>query len=378
MASTLSEGVEKARKEWPFIPEIEKKHKLPSRLLLAVGWRETRLENIMGDFSQRAGESSPRFHGFGVWQRDSGTFDVDKSYLKSVRKQANDAASLLADNFRILDDWRAAVAAYNCGPGRVQQAIAEGKSVDVFTTGGDYSADVMATRDLLRRRPKADVGIIDDPDRVPPRSFFKTGQRHPNFTLMGKRFIVWLGDDISHDGNGYQPGPVFSSFDRDNVKKCQRLMGDDPDGWFGSTQWERLMQRPPKKAPNGGAAPVSGLRVTQGFGIKSSTYVAGEHTGIDFGSNGDDTIRATAPGVVVVASHDADGFGNYVVVQHDKERFSWYCHLSKRSVSLGDEVKKGQQVGIMGETGKAFGKHLHYQESKGGTGYWDYCRPKLA
>ena len=67
-----------------------------------------------------------------------------------------------------------------------------------------------------------------------------------------------------------------------------------------------------------------------------------------------------------------------MVVQHDKERFSWYCHLRKRSVSLGDEVKKGQQVGIMGETGKTFGKHLHYQESKGGTGYWDYCRPKLA
>lgn len=377
MASTLSEGVDKAKREWPFIAEIEKKHKLPSRLLLAVGWRETRLENIQGDFSQRPGESSPRFHGFGVWQRDSGTFDVDESYLKSVRRQAKDAATLLAENFRILDAWPAAVAAYNCGPGNVQRALAEGKSVDAFTTGGNYSRDVLDTRDRLRRRGKGDVGVVDDPKRVPPRKSFRVGERHPNFTLMGKRFEVWLGDDISHDGNGYQPGPVFSSFDRQNVRKCQVLMGDEPDGWFGSIQWERLLGRPPRKPPAAGAAPVSGLRVTQGFGVKNSIYVAGEHTGIDYGASGDDTIRATAAGVVVVASYDGDGFGNYVVVQHDRERFSWYCHLSKRSVSTGDRVRKGQQVGLMGATGKAFGKHLHYQETKGGYGYWDYIRPVL-
>jgi hypothetical protein len=62
---------------------------------------------------------------------------------------------------------------------------------------------------------------------------------------MGERFKLWLGKDISHDGNGYQPGPTFSRYDLENVRKCQRLMGDDTDGWFGPSQWKRLMTQSP-------------------------------------------------------------------------------------------------------------------------------------
>ena len=153
--TSLTTEVRRAHKTWPFIDAIEKRHKLPARLLYAVGWRETHLQNIMGDFSQRPGESSPRHHGFGVWQRDSGAFGVGPAYLKNVRRQAMDAAELLAANFRIFDRWDAAVAAYNCGPGNVQKALAAGSSVDRFTAGGDYSHDVLATRlAIVRRRAR--------------------------------------------------------------------------------------------------------------------------------------------------------------------------------------------------------------------------------
>ena len=86
---------------------------------------------------------------------------------------------------------------------------------------------------------------------------------------------------------------------------------------------------------------------------------------------------APRPGVVVRTAFDSDGFGNYVIVQHDGQRFSWYCHLTKRSVSVGDRVQRGDQIGVMGSTGNSFGKHLHYQETQGGTSYWDYAAPKL-
>ncbi len=370
----------RAQKDWPFIDRLEKSHKLPIRLLYAVGWRETRLQNIMGDFSQRSGEKTPRHHGFGVWQRDSGTFNVDRSYLKNVRRQAKDAADLLVANFRMLDDWPAAVAAYNCGPGNVQRALEQGLSVDHFTTGANYSEDVMATRLAMakgRRSPKPQ----EEPDvaEVPARSFFRVGRSHPNFTPMGERFLIWLRDDIAHSGSSYEPGPTFSTFDKQNVRRCQILMGDEPDGWFGQSQWTRLRtEKPPRrKPPSPGAAPLAGLRVTQGFGNKSTRYMAGEHTGVDFGDAGDDTIRATAAGVVVVASFDSDGFGNYVVVQHAGDRFSWYCHMAKRFVGVGDRLRKGEKIGLMGSTGNSTGKHLHYQETVGGHSYWDYARPAL-
>ncbi len=198
----LIEQHERARETWPFIDTVEKEHGLPALLLYAVGSRETNLRNIKGDFSQRAGESSKRFHGFG----------------------------------------------------RVRQALQAGQSVDHFTTGGDYSADVLQRHRALvaahqphqpHPAPTLTPAVHTDCTKVPPERFFVPGMRHPCFTVMGQRFLIWLGTDISHDGNGYQPGPVFSTFDAENVRRCQRLMNDAPDGFFGPKQWKRLLTERP-------------------------------------------------------------------------------------------------------------------------------------
>ncbi|QAX95780.1 LysM-like peptidoglycan binding protein [Streptomyces phage Teutsch] len=122
-----------ALKAWPFISEIEKAKGLPTGMLLAVGSRETNLTNVIGDGG----------HGFGVWQRDNRYWPVDESYLLDVKKQAEDAATLLADNYKVLKSWDYAVAAYNAGVDGVQKALAALKSADAATTGGDYAADVL-------------------------------------------------------------------------------------------------------------------------------------------------------------------------------------------------------------------------------------------
>jgi hypothetical protein len=235
----LSAQYERARVAWPFIDAIERDHGLPALLLYAVGSRETNLRNIKGDFSRRPGESAKQFHGFGVWQRDS-QHGVDESYLEDVRRQAEDAAELLQANHTSLKRWDSAIAAYNCGPGRVRKALDANRPVDFYTTGKDYSADVLSRHTQLvtsTAEPLVTTGCTTVPDKV----FFAVGKNHRCFKLMGERFLVWLGDGISHDGNGYQPGPVFSTHDVKNVKKCQKLMGDDADGWFGARQWKRLL-----------------------------------------------------------------------------------------------------------------------------------------
>ena len=220
-----------------------------------------------------------------------------------------------------------------------------------------------------------------DPAVVPPRSAFRVGRSHPGFTLMGERFLVWLKGNISKVGADYTPGPEFSASDAENVRKVQAMMGDEPDGWFGQQQWTRLLTtKPPKqKKPStgGGGIPVDGMRVTQGFGVKNPRYAAGEHTGVDFGDSGSDDIRCVADGVVAIASFDSDGWGNYVVVKHAGNRYSWYCHLARKQVSVGARVKRGKVVGQMGDTGNSTAKHLHYQETVGGTAYRDYAKPAL-
>lgn len=140
----LREQVDRAKKLWPFIGSVERKHGLPAGYLLAIGSRETNLRNIVGDGG----------HGIGVWQRDIRYWPVDRSYLGSVRQQARDAASLLAENHEALGSWKAAAAAYNAGLGSVKAVMDSGRSADVATTGGDYGADVMARLALIKPQVK--------------------------------------------------------------------------------------------------------------------------------------------------------------------------------------------------------------------------------
>jgi hypothetical protein len=176
-AATMKTQAAKALKTWPFIPEVEKKHGLPEDLLLAVGSRETNLTNKIGDGG----------HGFGVWQRDNRWHDVDKSYLDDVRKQADDAASLLAANYKALHNWPDAIAAYNAGQTGVKNALAEGKSADSATSGGDYAADVLGRQ-------------IQMEDKKTPSS--------PRPSTPDKQSIDEVAHDVIHGKYGNGPDRV--------------------------------------------------------------------------------------------------------------------------------------------------------------------------
>ena len=116
-SSELITQVERARKRWPWIDDVEIAWHLPAWLLYAVGSRETNLTNEIGDYG----------HGFGVWQRDNRSFRVDTDYLKDVHQEAVDAAQELADGIRALG-LAGGIAAYNCGQSNVRAAIRKGLS----------------------------------------------------------------------------------------------------------------------------------------------------------------------------------------------------------------------------------------------------------
>ena len=82
------------------------------------------------------------------------------------------------------------------------------------------------------------------------------------------------------------------------------------------------------------------------------------HPGIDFGCPVGTPIVASADGVVLFAG-DGGSTGIMVEIQHEHGR-TRYLHLSDLQVSVTDEVVTGDQIGLSGETGLAFGPHLHY------------------
>ncbi|MFE3324345.1 peptidoglycan DD-metalloendopeptidase family protein [Streptomyces sp. NPDC059176] len=89
-------------------------------------------------------------------------------------------------------------------------------------------------------------------------------------------------------------------------------------------------------------------------------WSSGYHTGVDFVASAGTSVKAVGPGSVVSAGW-AGAYGNQVVIKHDDGTYSQYAHLSALSVSAGQGVKGGDQVGLSGSTGNTTGPHLHFE-----------------
>lgn len=74
-------------------------------------------------------------------------------------------------------------------------------------------------------------------------------------------------------------------------------------------------------------------------------------------------ILAAAPGSVIVAKPSGynGGYGHMVIIQHDNGTQTLYAHLSNVSVSVGDQINRGEVLGGMGNTGRSTGPHLHFE-----------------
>jgi len=91
------------------------------------------------------------------------------------------------------------------------------------------------------------------------------------------------------------------------------------------------------------------------------------HNGVDIGGVGYTTpVLATKAGVVII-SQRSSSYGHYVVISHGTGNTTLYAHMSSRSVSVGDRVSQGQQIGITGSTGVSTGPHLHYEITENGV-----------
>lgn len=92
--------------------------------------------------------------------------------------------------------------------------------------------------------------------------------------------------------------------------------------------------------------PIAGLRA--------------RHEGIDFVAPVGTPIVAAADGVVVVAEYHAE-FGNMVDIDHGDGLVSRYAHMSRLDVAAGRLIRRGDEIGAVGNTGRSTGPHLHFE-----------------
>lgn len=85
------------------------------------------------------------------------------------------------------------------------------------------------------------------------------------------------------------------------------------------------------------------------------------HSGIDISKKSGTEITTTADGKIAETGYVAENQGNYIVIDHGKGFKTRYFHLQKILVEKGDQVKRGQLIGLVGNTGRSTGPHLHYE-----------------
>jgi murein DD-endopeptidase MepM/ murein hydrolase activator NlpD len=90
------------------------------------------------------------------------------------------------------------------------------------------------------------------------------------------------------------------------------------------------------------------------------------HAGIDIGAPIGTPVWASKAGQVILAGQQS-GYGNAIVISHGNGLTTLYGHLSRISVSEGQQVRQGQVIGASGNTGESTGPHLHFETRVGGT-----------
>ena len=121
--------------------------------------------------------------------------------------------------------------------------------------------------------------------------------------------------------------------------------------------------------------PFSGsYPITQRYGATDGTDPKG-HTGIDYGCPAGTPILASEKGEVMFAGWDNTGYGNCVIIQHPDGNATLYGHLSSVSVTVGQQVKRGQLIGYSGSTGNSTGPHLHFEARKKWNDYKSHFDP---
>jgi murein DD-endopeptidase MepM/ murein hydrolase activator NlpD len=264
---------------------------------------------------------------------------------------------------------------------------------DVFKNNNDYIPQYQSTLLLVpeeRKRNETIKYTIQDGDTL-----FSIGQRY-KISVDAIRYINNLADaDNIRIGQVLSIPPITGIIHKvktgDSIASISKLYEVPSQAIadfnyltdLATLQVGSELVIPDAKIPQVAVAPSSGTTLNQvqfESGFKKgwckwpttsriiTQYYSWFHSGLDISTSWFSSmppIYACSGGRVVRAGWDPTGYGIVVIVDHGNGFQTLYAHLSKLRVSYGDYVKQGDIVGIMGNTGRSTGPHLHFEVRKG-------------
>ena len=121
-----------------------------------------------------------------------------------------------------------------------------------------------------------------------------------------------------------------------------------------------------RKARERWVQPIKGAAFTSGYGWRWGRM----HEGNDFGTPVGTPVHAMSTGTVIFAGFEG-GYGNKIEIEYWDGTVSYFAHLSSIGVTVGEQVKPGEVVGLSGNTGHSTGPHLHLEIHPAGGGAVD-------
>lgn len=114
--------------------------------------------------------------------------------------------------------------------------------------------------------------------------------------------------------------------------------------------------------------PIESGWISSHFGLRTDPFRGHQehHGGIDFAAKEGSPIKAVASGVVTFAG-ERSGYGILVEINHGNGNSTRYGHCKEILVAVGDLVKKGQEVALVGSTGRSTGPHVHFEVVRNGS-----------
>lgn len=99
----------------------------------------------------------------------------------------------------------------------------------------------------------------------------------------------------------------------------------------------------------------------RGFGFTRRLRKDLPHNGVDIAAARGTAVRAAAPGLVTYSDNGLRGYGNCVMILHAGGALTLYAHNSRTTVQAGQWVERGERIALVGQTGYAWGPHLHFE-----------------
>jgi len=175
---------------------------------------------------------------------------------------------------------------------------------------------------------------------------------------VGDSFSV-IYDDIYREGERLRDGEIIAATFINQGKRYTAVRYVDGDG---KVSYFDEKGRPLRKSFL--RTPVEFTRISSLFSTGRKHPILGKmraHKGVDYAAPTGTPIRAAGDGKIVFRGWKS-GYGNFVMIQHNKSITTAYGHMSRfAGIKVGDRVRQGQTIGYVGKTGLATGPHLHYE-----------------